>query len=90
MLFRRTRWLHRRVRPFILPPDVLAKRLEDVFAEFDGIEDATTREELFTPAAKKAAKTVLKMANPGVVSDHCDIPLYSLFSKDRSGLPLWL
>jgi len=90
ILFRRTRWLNKRVRRFIPAPGVLKQRLEAVFEEFSDIVDASTGSQLFTPAAVKAYKAVLKLAECGAVSDDPDVPLYSLLSLDKDKLPLWL
>lgn len=90
VLFRRTRWLNKRVRRFVPPPEVLVPRLEAVFREFSDVPDATTDEQLFTPAAIKASKAVVRLARTGVISDHPGIPLYTLLDRDRDGLPLWL
>ena len=90
VLFRRSRWLNRRVRRFIPPPDVLVDRLQAVYTEFRGIVDATTGSPLFTPQADKAFKAVIKLAQSGAVSDHPGVPLYVLLSHDRDELPLWL
>lgn len=90
VLFRRTRWLNKRVRRFIPPPEVLVPRLEAVFEEFSNVPDATTGEQRFTPAAIKASKAVIKLAKTGVISDHPNTPLYTLLERDSDDLPLWL
>jgi len=90
ILFRRSRWPHKRVRRFILAPDILAKRIESVFAECEHIVDASTGSLLFTPNALKAYRAVLKLAQSGPVSDDPATPLYSLLAFDKDTLPLWL
>jgi len=90
ILFRRARWLNKRVRRFIPAPDILVPRLKAVFAEFENIVDATTGSALFTPLALKASKAVLKLAECGAVSDDPGTPLYSLLAVDKDQLPLWL
>ena len=90
VLFRRARWLNKRVRRFIPPPDVLVPRMKAVFSEFENIVDATTGSPLFTPLAIKAYKAVLKLAECGAVSDDTETPLYSLLALDKDNLPLWL
>jgi len=90
ILFRRSRWPHKRVRRFIPAPDILAKRIESVFAEFEHIVDASTGSLLFTPNALKAYRAVLKLAKSGPVSDDPATPLYSLLAFDKDTLPLWL
>ena len=90
VLFRRSRWLNKRVRRFIPPPDVLVDRLNAVFAEFQGVVDATTGSPLFTPQAVKAFKAVLKLAESGAVSDRPGMPLYVVLARDQDELPLWL
>ena len=90
ILFRRSRWLHKRVRRFIPAPDILSKRIEAVFAEFEHIVDASTGSLLFTPNALKAYRAVLKLAKSGAVSDDPATPLYSLLAFEKDKLPLWL
>jgi len=90
ILFRRRRWLNKRVRRFIPAPDILVARLEAVFDEFKDIVDASTSSPLFTPNALKAYKAVIKLARSGAVSDDLHVPMYSLLALDKDKLPLWL
>jgi len=90
ILFRRSRWLNKRVRRLIPAPDILVPRLKAVFAEFENIVDATTGSPLFTPLSIKAFKAVLRLAECGAVSDDPETPLYSLLALDKDQLPLWL
>jgi len=90
ILFRRARWLNKRVRRFIPAPDILVARLEAVFSEFKDIVDASSGSPLFTPNALKAFKAIIKLAKSGAVSDDQNVPLYSLLATDKDKLPLWL
>ena len=72
------------------PPSVLAPRLQSVSSQFGSVIDASTKQPLFSAAARRAARQVIKFAADGWLSDPPGVGLYVLRPRDRDNLPLWL
>jgi len=83
-------WVNRRVRRFVPLPSVIAPRLQSVFSQFGSVIDASTKQPLFSAAARREARQVIKFAADGWLSDPPGVGLYVLRRRDRDNLPLWL
>jgi len=83
------KWLWRRVRRTIPPPDELYKLLSAVIKLYGPLEDSATGQPLFNAAAWKSAKNLLKLVQQGYLSDPPGISLYYKIGVDQNGLPIW-
>jgi len=83
------KWLWRRVRRIIPPPEELYPLLSAVIKLYGPLEDATTGQPLFNAAAWKSAKNLLKLVQQGYLSDPPGIPLYYQIGVDANGLTIW-
>ena len=86
---RRSSWVLKRCRRITEKPTVLASQLKDLFDEFGGKLDHTTRKPLFDHKAWAKAKAIIEDARLGFLSDPPDVQLYVLEGRDINGLPLY-
>lgn len=79
------------VRRYIPPPEQLYDLVENIFKTYGPLKDSTTGQPLFSPAAWKSARNILKTIQAGYLSDPPGIPLYYQVGLDRmeNGLPVW-
>jgi len=83
--------IHRRVRRYVPPPDIVCHALETLFSCWQDVPCALDPERgtLFNKAARNEAKNILQTARLGFISDPPGIPLYYKMGVDRNGLPYY-
>ena len=79
------------VRRYIPPPEQLYDLVANIFKVYGPLKDSITGQPLFSPAAWKSARNILKTIQAGYLSDPPGIPLYYQVGLDRkeNGLPIW-
>jgi hypothetical protein len=80
--------VHRRVRRYVPPPDVLCPTLQKLFDCWKDVPCSLDPEKgpLFNQKARKQAENILHTARQGFLSDPPGIPLYYKIGVDRNGL----
>jgi hypothetical protein len=83
--------IHRRVRRYVPPPDILCQALETLFACWQDVPCSLDpkRGPLFDEKARKQVKNILQTARLGLMSDPPGIPLYYKIGVDCNGLPYY-
>ncbi|KAK1227239.1 hypothetical protein PQX77_009768, partial [Marasmius sp. AFHP31] len=90
LVFRRARWVWKRCKRYIPPPEDLYERVEKVLRTYGPLKDATTGLPLFNSAAWTVTRNVLELIRKGHLSDPPGIPLYNQYGVDaKTGLPLY-
>ncbi|KAJ7220545.1 hypothetical protein GGX14DRAFT_559337 [Mycena pura] len=91
MLRYNPRWLWRRCRRTIPPPELLYPLVHRLFMLYGPLRDAKTNLPLFNTAAWKIAKNILELVRNGYVSDVPGVVLYYCigFDAEAGGLPLY-
>lgn len=85
------RWLWRRCRRVIPPPEKLYPAVQEVYQTYGPLTDAKTKKPLFNTQAWKDAKNVLKAIQFGLLSDPPGVPLYFQIGLDskNGNLPIY-
>lgn len=83
------KWLWKRCRRVIPPPDKLVPLVAEVYRTYGPLRDAKTGQPLFNAAAWESARNVLKTIAQGYVSDPPGVGLYFAYGKDKRGLTLY-
>ena len=83
--------IHRRVRRYIPPPDILCPVLKTLFDSWKDVKCSIDPEQgvLFSDKARKQAADILKSAHLGHISDPPGIALYYKMGIDSDGLPFY-
>ena len=91
MLRTKAKWLWRRCKRIIPPPEQLYPAVSMVFQTFGPLRDAATNAPLFNARAVKDANNVLKLIQGGLLSDPIGINLYAQMGVDKQNgnLPLY-
>ncbi|KAJ7462855.1 hypothetical protein FB451DRAFT_989406, partial [Mycena latifolia] len=84
-----SKWLWRRCKRIIPPPEELYPLVAAVFETFGHLKDAKSGLPLFNASAWAVAKNVLELVQKGFLSDPPGIPLYYALGVDKDGLTLW-
>ncbi|KAG2224491.1 hypothetical protein INT45_010557, partial [Circinella minor] len=88
-LIKNPRWLFRRVKRTIPPPEKLYPKVKQLFEIYGPLKCARTGRSLFDNEAWKQSKNILKSIHEGQVSDPPGFSFYFHMRKDRDGLPLY-
>ncbi|KAJ7170171.1 hypothetical protein C8R46DRAFT_1266577 [Mycena filopes] len=83
------KWLWRRCKRIIPPPEELYPLVAKVFQIFGHLKDAKTGLPLFNSAAWAVAKNILELIQKGFLSDPPGISLYYVLGYDKDGLTLY-
>ncbi|KAJ7193618.1 hypothetical protein GGX14DRAFT_378783, partial [Mycena pura] len=83
-----SKWLWRRCKRIIPPPEELYPLVAAVFETFGPLKDAKSGLPLFNASAWAVAKNVLELIQKGFLSDPPGIPLYYVLGIDKHGFPL--
>ena len=83
------KWVLRRVRRHVPPPEILLARVSAVLKTFGPLKDAQTGAPLFNTAAWDITKNVLENIRRGYYSDPPNVQLYYEVGEDRHGLKLY-
>src|SRR6266481_4202307 len=80
--------IHRRVRRFCPPPEILVPQLETLITSWEDVECSLdpSRGPLFSVSARKQAKSLIRVAQLGLISDPPGYPLYYKMGVDPDGL----
>ncbi|KAJ6447607.1 hypothetical protein C8R47DRAFT_1231364 [Mycena vitilis] len=89
LLRKRPKWVLRRCKRIIPPPEQLYGDVAEVFRIFGPLKDATTGLPLFNHAAWAVSKNVLELIGKGYLSDPPGIALYVEQGIDKYGLKLY-
>jgi len=91
MLQFNAKWLWKRCKRIIPPPEQLYPLVKEVYTTFGPLLDAKTRKPLFNSRAWKDAGNVLKAIRAGLLSDPPGIPLYFQMGVDKKhgNLPIY-
>jgi hypothetical protein len=91
MLQFNAKWLWKRCKRIIPPPELLYPLVKEVYTTFGPLLDAKTRKPLFNSRAWKDAGNVLKAIRAGLLSDPPGIPLYFQMGVDKkhANLPIY-
>ena len=86
--------MHQRVRHFCPPPDILVPQLETLFVSWNDVQCSLDPKcgPLFSDSACKQAKSIIQVAQLGLISDPPASPGYPLYYKmsvDPDGLPYY-
>ena len=85
------RWLWKRCKRIIPPPELLYSLVKEVFSSYGPLLDSEKKQPLFNAQAWKDARNVLKVIQSGLLSDPPNIPLYYQIGVDKkhANLPLY-
>lgn len=85
------RWLWKRCKRIIPPPELLYPLVKEVFSLYGPLLDSEKKQPLFNTHAWKDARNVLKVIQSGLLSDPPNIPLYYQIGvdKEHGNLPLY-
>ena len=85
------RWLWKRCKRIIPPPELLYSLVKEVFSSYGPLLDSEKKQPLFNAQAWKDARNVLKVIQSGLLSDPPNIPLYYQIGVDNkhANLPLY-
>lgn len=83
------RWVLRRCKRQIAPPEILYARVAAVIKTYGPLKDAKTGEPLFNEARWGIANSVLDLVERGLVSDPPGVALYSCMGRDKNNFPLY-
>jgi hypothetical protein len=85
------RWLWKRCKRIIPPPELLYPVVKEVFSSYGPLLDSEKKQPLFNAQAWKDAENVLKMIQSGLLSDPYNISLYYQIGVDKKhgNLPLY-
>lgn len=86
---KKPRWVLRRCKRQIAPPEILYPRVAAVLKKFGPLKDAKTSEPLFNEARWGIANSVLDLVERGLVSDPPGVALYSSLKRDKDNFPLY-
>jgi len=80
--------IHRRVRRYVPPPNILCQALKTLFDCWQNVPCSLDPEKgpLFNKNARKQAKNILQIAHLGLMSDPPGIALYYKMGVDKNGL----
>lgn len=80
--------IHKRVRCFCPPPEILVPHLKALFEDWKNVKCSIdpSRGPLFSAAAQKQADAIIRVAQLGLISDPPGYPLYYKMGVDRDGL----
>jgi len=83
--------LHRRVRRFCPPPNILVPQLQALISSWQDVKCSLdpSRGVLFSATAHKAAEGLIRVAKLGLISDPPGYSLYYKMGVDRDGLPYY-
>jgi 3'-5' exonuclease len=82
-------WLWKRVCRYIPEKDILHHLLSELFQSWGTAQCSITNQPLFSAESWKKAQRVLHDVKCGWISDPTNIPLYTLESQDKNGLPIY-
>ena len=82
-------WLWKRVCRYIPDKDILYNLLSELFQSWGSVKCSVTKQPLFSAESWKKAQRVLHDVKKGWISDPSNIPLYTLESRDKNGLPIY-
>jgi hypothetical protein len=88
-LARKPKWILRRVRRVVPPPEELYQSVENVFNSLGPLLCNTTQQPLFDAVAWKSARQVLSAIRAGHVSDPPGVSFYFKMGVDQNGLPMY-
>ena len=85
------KWLWKRCKRIVPPPEILYPAVEEVYETYGPLLDAATNTPLFNRQAWKDAKNILKSIQLGLLSDPPDIALYFCMGVDKrhANLPIY-
>lgn len=89
MFEKHPRWVLRRCKRQIAPPEILYPRVAAVIKNYGPLKDAKTGEPLFNEARWGIANSVLSLVERGLVSDPPGVALYSTMGRDKDNFPLY-
>ncbi|PBK90587.1 hypothetical protein ARMGADRAFT_1032577 [Armillaria gallica] len=85
------RWVWKRCKHIIPPPNILYPLIEAVFQTYGPLKDSKTGLPLFNSAAWAVAKNILELVHKGYLSDPPGVQLYVIhqFDKKHRNLPIY-
>ena len=91
MLLINAKWLWKRCKRVVPPPDILYPAVKEVFETYGPLLDAATGVPLFNRQAWKDAKNIMKAIQLGLLSDPVDVVLYFRMGVDKhhGNLPIY-
>lgn len=83
------RYVLKRVRRYVPPPEILLPRVSAVIKTFGSLKDATTKQPLFNERACEITQNILENVRRGYYSDPPNVQLYYETGHDKHGLTLY-